>query len=61
MPTDDEIWDRLLGLMPLHECGQRLQPGGIPATGPLLVCTRCSFVGSVDPEWVDAKVQEASQ
>jgi hypothetical protein len=57
--SDEIIWQQLLALMPLHECGQRLQPGGTEGLGHALVCTPCSHVEFVDPAWVATRVDEA--
>lgn len=55
----DATWKRLQELMPLHECGERLQPAATPNEQEVLICTSCSYVELVDPEWVHARVQEA--
>lgn len=57
--TDDAVWGRVLTLMPEHDCGEQMRPGGTPATGFLLVCTRCSCIAAADPDWVAAVVDEA--
>jgi len=58
--ADDPTWERVLLMMPRHDCGLRMQPGGNESTGPLLVCAPCSYVTAVDPAWVDAVVAEAT-
>lgn len=57
--ADDPVWTRVLELMPTHDCGERLRPGGIPATGHLLVCTRCSYIEGADADWVASIVAQA--
>jgi hypothetical protein len=47
MASDDAVWERLLTMMPLCPCGQRLQPGGTPGLSHALVCTSCSYVAMV--------------
>lgn len=58
-PDVDRTWKRLQELLPLHECGERLQPAATPDGTEVVICTSCSYVELVDPEWVHAKVQEA--
>lgn len=59
-PTPDWM-DRLRLLMPRHDCGRRMEPGGLDALGPLLVCVPCSYIEQPDPEWVDAVMAEATE
>lgn len=58
-PTDEEVWERVKASMPLHGCGERMQPGGDPTIGHVLVCLNCSYFEGVDPEWVGQVVDAA--
>lgn len=57
--TEVLVWEQVKAQMPVHSCGQRMEPGGDYATGPVLVCTNCSWFEAVDQEWVDDQVNQA--
>lgn len=54
----DAFWAALRELMPLHDCGRRLEPGGTE-NRQLLVCPPCSHVEAVDPVWATVQVNTA--
>lgn len=60
-PSEDAVWAKVQEMMPVHDCGERMQPGGNAVTGPLVLCTSCSTVQAVTFDWVDAKVAEARE
>lgn len=59
--TDNAVWLRLIMMLPRHDCGQRMLPGGTEDTGPLLVCIPCSHVEAVDGVWLDDIVATARE
>lgn len=59
--NEDAVWERVKAMMPLCDCGERLQPGGAPGLGHALVCTSCSYIAMVDEGWVADRVAEARE
>jgi hypothetical protein len=56
--SDDAVWQRLHALMPRHDCGRRLVPGGFGGR-PVLVCVPCASIEEVDPDWAADMAAEA--
>jgi len=56
--SDDAVWQRLHTLMPRHDCGRRLEPGGFGGR-PALVCVPCASIEEIDPEWANEMAAKA--